>query len=413
LPAARGCAFALCLAVISCGGGGSTVSGGSNSGGGTTPSGANVASVTVSSGPSGVNAINTLYASVELCVPGTTTCQTIDNVQVDTGSYGFRVLAGALPSSFTLPVAQATGGGALVECTVFVDGYSWGPVAVADVKISGETASSVPIQIIGDSRYPTVPTDCSSGGRTSENTVANFGANGILGIGPFAQDCGAFCVDNVTPSPIQYYACSTAAACNGTFVPLTAQVTNPVTLFTTDNNGLIIQLPSVASTGATDVAGYLIFGIDTESNNMSGTETVVPVSASTGYVTTVFESQTLSSSFVDSGSNGNYFNENPNASPSLTPCSSSSGLSSFYCPPSPVTLTDAFVLANNSTVNVSFVVADANSIGNSVTAYPGLAGTNPTAGSFDWGLPFFYGRRVANAIEGAATSVGTGPYIAY
>jgi hypothetical protein len=33
--------------------------------------------------------------------------------------------------------------------------------------------------------------------------------------------------------------------------------------------------------------------------------------------------------------------------------------------------------------------------------------------SFDWGLPFFFGRRVANAIEGATTSVGTGPYVAY
>jgi hypothetical protein len=77
-------------------------------------------------------------------------------------------------------------------------------------------------------------------------------------------------------------------------------------------------------------------------------------------------------------------------------------------------LTAAFVLANNSTVNANFLVASANSVSNSVTAYPGLAGTNPaSSSSFDWGLPFFYGRRVATAIEGAATSVGTGPYIAF
>ena len=45
---------------------------------------------------------------------------------------------------------------------------------------------------------------------------------------------------------------------------------------------------------------------------------------------------------------------------------------------------------------------------------PSLTGTAPTMNaSFDWGLPFFYGRRVAYAIEGAATSVGTGPYIAF
>jgi hypothetical protein len=328
---------------------------------------------------------------------------------VDTGSYGVRLLSQVL--TLSLPVAQATSGGALVECTEFVDGYSWGPVALVDLTISGETASSVPVQLIGDSRYPTAPSDCSSGAPASEDTVATFGANGIIGIGPFAQDCGAFCVGSV-PEPIQYYACSTSIECQGTTVPLSAQVQNPVTMFATDNNGTIISLPSVATTGATTVTGSLIFGIDTESNNMSGTETVVPVSSATGYVTTVFQGQTLSDSFVDSGSNANYF-----ADSSLTQCpssgGSSGGVADFYCPPNPVTLTASFVLANDSTVNENFVVADADSVGNAITAYPGLAGTNPTGGSFDWGLPFFYGRRVANAIEGASTSVGTGPYIGF
>ena len=62
----------------------------------------------------------------------------------------------------------------------------------------------------------------------------------------------------------------------------TAQVQNPVTMFATDNNGTIITLPSVASAGAANVTGSLIFGIDTESNNASGTETVVPVCATPG-----------------------------------------------------------------------------------------------------------------------------------
>jgi len=35
------------------------------------------------------------------------------------------------------------------------------------------------------------------------------------------------------------------------------------------------------------------------------------------------------------------------------------------------------------------------------------------AGNFDWGLPFFYNRRVATAITGFTTSAGTGPYIAF
>jgi hypothetical protein len=191
-----------------------------------------------------------------------------------------------------------------------------------------------------------------------------------------------------------------------------AQVQNPVTMFTTDNNGTIITLPSVASAGAANVTGSLIFGIDTESNNASGTETVLPVS-DVGYLITTFDGQTLDESFVDSGSNATYFNDS-----SLTQCPTSGGgssanISDFYCPSSSTTLTAAFVLSDNSTTNASFEVASANSVSNGVTAYAGLAGTNPNTASFDWGLPFFFGRRVANAIEGAATSVGTGPYIAF
>jgi uncharacterized protein DUF3443 len=396
------------MAVMSCGGNGSPAPLGGSNGSGPPPAGSNVVSVVVSAGPTGVNAVNTLYTTVTVCVPGTTTCQTIDNIQVDTGSYGLRLLAPVL--KLTLPVAAAAGGGGLVECTEFVDGYSWGPVALVDVQISGESANSVPVQLIGDSRYPTAPGDCSSAAPAAENTVAQFGANGILGIGPFAQDCGSYCEANI-PEPIVYYGCTAAETCTGTVVSLTAQVQNPVTMFATDNNGTIITLPSVVSAGAANVTGSLIFGIDTQSNNASGTETVVPIS-DTGYVTTVFNGQTLDESFVDSGSNATYFNDS-----SITQCptvdGSSSGISDFYCPTSPLTLTAAFVLSDNSTMSATFEVVNASTASDTVTAYPGLAGTNPTPSSFDWGLPFFYNRRVAYAIQGAATSVGTGPYVAF
>jgi hypothetical protein len=45
------------------------------------------------------------------------------------------------------------------------------------------------------------------------------------------------------------------------------------------------------------------------------------------------------------------------------------------------------------------------------SVFPTLGGPNP--GTFDWGLPFFYGRHVFVAIEGAPTPGGTGPYWAY
>jgi hypothetical protein len=46
-------------------------------------------------------------------------------------------------------------------------------------------------------------------------------------------------------------------------------------------------------------------------------------------------------------------------------------------------------------------------------AFPQLAGSNPNVGSFDYGLAFFYGKRVAVAVEGNVTAAGTGPYIAF
>ena len=402
--ALRGCfVLALCVSAASCGGG-DTVS--SNGGGGGVAAANNVVDVAVTSGPSGANSINVLYTTVTLCLPGTSTCQTIDNIQVDTGSYGLRVLASVLAQSMTFPVLTLANGGPLVECTSFVDGYSWGPVTIADVKVSGESASSVPVQIIGDSRYPTVPTDCvNSTLPNAEDTVAAFGANGLIGIGPFAQDCPA-CAGGV-PEPIVYYSCPTESTCTGTTVPVADQVTNPVTLFATDNNGSIITLPSVATAGAATVSGSLIFGIDTESNNASGTETVVPVAAS-GYLTSIFNGNTLDESFIDSGSNAYFFSD---SSLSSSACQQQ-GFSGFYCPASTTSLSGEMQLASG-TSTVDFEVSNAEQISESFAAFPGLGGTNATPNSFDWGLPFFYGRRVAIAVEGSTTSVGSGPYIAY
>lgn len=409
--ALRGCAgLVACVLAVSCGGGGgggsdSSVSSSSSSGSGsgTGAPASNVVSVAVTGGP-GNNSINVLYTAVTVCLPGTSNCQTINNIQVDTGSYGLRILAPVLTLTFPVAPVSSSDSTPLVECTAFVDGYSWGPVTVADVQVGGETASSVPIQIIGDSRYPTVPSDCSSSAPTAEDTVATFGANGIIGIGPFPNDCGDYCTTNI-PAPAIYYACSTESNCTATTVPTASQVPNPITQFATDNNGSIIELPSVAAGGATTVTGSLIFGIDTESNNSSESVTVVPV-ADTGYITTIFNGQTLTDSFVDSGSNAYFFND------SSVPACTQSGFSGFYCPSSTTSLSGEMQLASG-TATVDFTVGDAEQINAAYDAYPSLAGSNPDPDSFDWGLPFFFGRNVYTAIQGYSTSAGTGPYIAY
>ena len=364
----------------------------------------NVATVTVDFGPSN-NSVNTLFVSVKFCVPGSTTnCQTVDHIQVDTGSYGLRVLSSAM--TLNLPL-QATTGGSLVECVPFVDGYSFGPVVTADIYIGGETAAGLPVQVIGDSRFPTVPSDCSSSGGTEEDTVTEFGANGILGLGPFAYDCGDLCAANVIQA--SYYACN-GAACNGVTAPLTQQVQSPIMHFTTDNNGAIVQLPTVAATGAATVSGSLIFGIDTESNNASGTQTVLTVN-DMAYLTVAYNGQSLADSFLDSGTNGTYFNDS-----SLAACTQS-GITDFYCPASTQNLMATLTGTNGISAAVNFSVGNAQSqlsANPTFTAFPELAGAYPgTTSTFDFGLPFFYGRRVAVALQGSITTAGTGPYFAF
>ena len=399
----------LCLSAIACGGSDGT------SGGGTPPppptSTVNTASVIIDGGPSASSgSVNTMFTTVTVCVPGSTTsCQTIDHIQVDTGSYGLRLLAPVL--TLTLPVEMLASGGSLAECTQFVDGFSWGPIATADIQIAGETAKSVPVQVIGDSRFTNIPAECSGTGGTEEDTVSTFGANGILGIGPFESDCG----DCDTATHGLYFSCTTS--CTDTTVPDNLQIPNPVTHFAVDNNGTIIVLPSVASGGASNVMGSLIFGIDTQSDNASGTQTVLTVDDNAELLV-MFNGQTFGNSFIDSGSNGIFF-----ADSSITTCAApandpTSQIVNFYCPASTLTLPVTIQGMNGTmTNNLTFAVGNAITMleNTDFDAYPQLAGTLPpgNAGSFDYGLPFFYGKRVAVAVQGAMTTAGTGPYIAF
>jgi hypothetical protein len=392
---------ALCLCVMSCGGGGGSLGPAPPP---IPPAGSNVVAVIVDQGPSN-NSVNTLFTSVTLCVPGSTAnCQTIDHIQVDTGSYGLRVLSSVL--TLTLPKQMAASGSPLLECTQFVDGYAWGPIELTDMTIAGESAKSLPIQVIGDPGYPDamVPADCSSTG-SAEDTVSTFGANGILGIGPFALNCPLCAVQVVAGT---YYSCATPSTCVGTVAANDIQEANPVTLFAADNNGIILDMPAVTSTGQLTVTGSLIFGIDTQSNNASGTQTVFNVDGN-AEMTMTYDGQMLNQSFIDSGSNGIFFSSN------IATCVGS--LTDFYCPGSTLNQTVSLQGINGTMINnVPFTIGNAQTMLNTnptFNAFPSLGGTNPNAQSFDYGLPFFYGKRVAVAVENFKTTVGTGPYIAY
>ena len=259
----------------------------------------------------------------------------------------------------------------------------------------------------------------------NENTPQLLDANGILGVGLEPTDCTAqgpvnLC-DGSVQSPIPaYFDCpSSGCASNATQITIAAanQVTNPVTMFGADSNGVIIQLPAVTSTAAA-VSGSLIFGINTAAgNNSLGTATVFPLSNDS--FITLYSGQTLTASFIDSGSNALFFPS------TITVCTVNTA---FYCPasPSPQSATNEGA-AGTPTSIVDFTVDNADSLftnNPNDAAFGTLAGPQGTPNtctsqgtgscSFDWGLPFFFGRTVFTAIDGApVNNVGTGPFWAY
>jgi hypothetical protein len=387
----------------------------------------NVLSIVVDAGPTG-NYVNGGFVTVTVCTPGTSVCQTIDHVLVDTGSVGLRLLASGAPGGelnpTAFPLQTDSSGNPIGQCNQFVDGFTWGSVALATIQMAGETATTVPnatvagvpIQIIGDSRVPTVPSSCSSS-LTDESNLTALGAFGVLGVGSFEQDCGPGCVSGTT-APNVYYSCP-SGGCTPIFQGLAQQVTNPVWALPNDNNGVLVQLPSVPSGGTTTVNGNLIIGIGTQINNGLGSATVFDTNSS-AYFTTTFNGQTNACSYIDSGSNAYFFPAT--GYPGLVTCGGSN--SSFYCPSSLLSLSAMNQGASSvGSGTVSFNVGNANTLftnnNGQNSAFSELGGPNaPVANcgtSFDWGLSFFYGKNVFTAIEQQSVT-GTsyvGPFWAY
>lgn len=384
----------------------STVSGCGGGGGGDSnpPSSApNVLAVTVDSGPAGVTAnVNIPFVSIRICAPGSTTaCQTIDHILLDTASTGLRVMASVLDPAIVLPDQTDDSGHALTECLVFVSGYVWGSVKQADVQLAGRTASSLPIQVIGNSTFP-VPTACSSRGSGSMNSVSDLGANGVLGVSSFVEDCGSGCADNAIPGI--YYVCS-GSTCSPVTVSVAKQVRNPVAALNEDNNGFVIEMAAVPSSGATTATGSLILGIGTQTNNALGAAKVLDLDAN-GELTTIYKSQTVTA-FLDSGSNGLFFPDS-----SIPDCASPAG---WFCPTSSQSLSAVIQgKTNGTTASVDFSIANIHTLMTANPTYTAYGNIGADwSGYFDWGMPFYYGRKVFMAIEQRSTPAGNGPYVAY
>jgi len=427
------CALGALLLLSACGGGG----GGGGGSASSTPAAplTNFATITVdngpaalSVGPNGYTSDDAAFVSVTICAPGTSNCQTIDHVLVDTGSVGLRLLDSVVNSSVlsALPNETDSQSNPVGECYEYVDGYVMGSVRQADFQVGGESVSNMPLQIIGDTgAFSTVPSSCSSGGGPDLNTVQALGANGVIGIGVTTTDCGVFCTSSGGFAAAIYYdcpnsGCSTIIARNAATAAPFQQLPNPVAAMSVDNNGTILSLPSSPAVGEASMTGTLFFGIGTQTNNALGSATVLTTTGSSspggpGLVTAVYKNNTLANSFLDSGSNAYYFIDS-----TITACTAT-GFVGFYCPASPMTVSPTIVGQNNVQASGAFTLNNAQTIfASNFAVSPGI-GANPAAissftpfpSSFDFGLTFFYGRNVYTALEGRTAGSATGPYFAF
>lgn len=405
------------------------------------PTGPNTTDIVVDSGPASgfaLGAANIPYVTVTVCAPGSTSaCVTIDHVFLDTGSIGLRLFRSSV-SSLGLPAlavpadaASNTPAGPAAECYPFVLGAVWGPLAVADVRIAGELAPSLPIQLIEEASAPTLatPTDCTAAANGGVlDSPASLQANGVLGIGMVRYDCGLNCVSgNYAGGHVLYYACPNGgASCVPAAVPGNLQMQNPVASFVAgadgvaNNNGSVIMMPALPDLGASVVRGRLVFGIGTQSNNQIPTSArIFPVDtnpANDTYLSLGTSSAGLSypTSYIDSGSNAMFFDDTT----IRMSCQSSAGSSGtgygWYCPTTVLRRTATLTGADGTTGSVDIAVANADVLfGGGNVGFANLAGTaGQGSTTFVWGLPFFYGRSVFTSIWGQALAAN-GPWNAF
>jgi hypothetical protein len=182
-------------------------------------------------------------------------------------------------------------------------------------------------------------------------------------------------------------------------------VRNPVAGFTTDNNGTLITFSqTVPPTGLTSLTGTLYFGIGTQSNN-GLTGTVYAVN-NYGEFTTTYNGSTLTASYLDSGSNGLFFNDT-----SIPKCTVNTWT---YCPTSTMTLSAANGSSGITVTSPAPTIVAADTLFSNYNIVAGNIGGPGSKNSFAWGLPFFYGRSVFTAIKGVSvTGVQSGPFWAY
>ncbi len=421
-------AAAAALLLAACGGNSSTSECIGNCGGTevtlTEPTGDNTTEVVVDAGPGGgfsLGVTNLPYVTVTVCAPGSSTaCATIDHVFLDTGSIGLRLVRSTV-ESLGLPLQAAAGGsgGGVFECYPFVVGAVWGPLAQADVRIGGERAAAVPVQLIDDlsPALAAVPADCeaAAGGQMLQS-VGALSAKGVLGVGMLRHDCGLTCQLGDYGAGIALYWNCGSAGCGPTALAPPLQVQNPVTFFDVNNNGTVLVMPPLPDLGAAVARGRLVFGIGTQANNQiplsASLYTVQPDPASVDYLylNTTVGGVRYPVSYIDSGSNGLFYDD-----AAITTACAGAGSGGWYCPATRADRSAQVAGANGNLGTVAFSIVSADRLfATSNVAFDNLGGAAGAAnsGAFVWGMPFFYGRSVYTSVWGQALSPD-GPWYAF
>ena len=374
---------------------------------------ANTVTVSVDGGPAAApGQINHAYVTVKVCAAGSTaSCASIDHVLLDTGSVGLRLVGSVLTAqSLTLATVKDSGGATLEECVAFGGGQTWGPVALADVSMAGETASKVPVQILDDSGSGAAPPATCGANGSLLDSVTSFGANGVLGLGVLLQDCGQGCVAPTSPLPF-YYGCSSAGTCTAENAALANQVANVVAMFSSDNNGFLVNLPNlVNANGDAVVQGELIFGLSTQSDNMLPAGlSVLGADANGEFTATLNGAGALLPALIDSGTDSYSFGD------TSIPACATGAFVGYYCPavaPQNLSVVNTGVGTNNASSTVNIALYDPNSFVAGATALAGLGGGGGST-QFIWGMPFFYGRIVYFGLDQRVAGSYTGPFYAY
>lgn len=340
--------------------------------------------------------VNSPCVSVTVCSTGNLNCTTVNNILLDTGSYGLRVFDSALGSSTVNSLTPIrNGSNPIGECVTYGDGsQNWGGIYFANVKLSSDAiASNVPIQVI-NSNFNTPPSACGNA-TTSPN---DFGYNGVLGVGVYKRDGG------------RYYSCN-GSNCSATYsMPSNQQVANPVAMLPENNNGITIHFEPISSTGGINIGGTVNFGVNTNYLNTVTTSNVYTADLSQGLP--LFNANYNSTNylaFLDTGTN--------------TLAMSNSGLPScaspyndFLCPQNTTNLSINNINSNGTAIPSVISIANTMTLlSYNQSAYNNLGSTLPfgEGNLLDYGLPFFYGKNIQLVFEDSQSNLGTGPFWAW